>query len=135
MGRTTVGRIESGWWMVKARLHCNGKIYPKEIDFFIDTCAEYTVLSDQEAKPLGLGFDTLTGVEKIDISGAGKCMGRPLLNAGIVFSGDDKIKGFFLEICPKILVPDPKDYHARCNLIGLDILKHYREFRKTLFNR
>jgi hypothetical protein len=123
MGITHVGRIENGWWMIKARLYYEGKTYQKELDFIIDSGAETTVLSDQDARKLGFGFDKLPNSYEAEMGGAGSCKGRPLFNAGIVFS-DDEIKNH-MEPCIKIYIPDPETYRTGENLIGRDILSLY----------
>jgi hypothetical protein len=132
------GRIAvDGTWRIKAQLYYNARIYPNEMEFLIDTGAESTVICDKDAKRMGLGYHSLKTKEK-EMGGAGHCMGRPLLKAGIVFSENGKINN--PDEVRQIYVPHPKDYRTGCNLVGLDVLGFYNVFtniklRKVVLKR
>jgi len=117
------GYIKDGWWMIKARLYYNKKLYSTEIEFLIDTGADKTIVSDQCAKRLGLGYDGLSGEFKTVLRGVGKCQARPLPNSGLVFSEECGIKNL-VEPCTTIFVPDPENYES-ANLLGRDVLNQY----------
>lgn len=122
------GRIEAdGTWKIKARLYYNDKTYPYEIEFLIDSGAETTLITDKEARRADreFGYYSLK-TKEVEIGGAGSCMGRPILKAGIVFSEDGKMKD--PELCRTIYVPDPKAYRTGANLIGRDILGLYNVY-------
>ena len=133
-----IGRIEvDGTWRIKAGLCHNAMIYPTEMEFLIDTGAESTVICDKDAKRLNLGYHTLK-TKEVEMGGAGKCMGRPIFNVGIVFSENGENKD--PEEISKIYVPDPETYRTGANLIGRDILEYYNVFtnwdlRKVVLKR
>lgn len=119
------GYIEDGFWKIDANVRVGDKTYSEKVKFIIDTGSGTTILSPYTAKRIGINFNEIQNVGEHTLSGAGECNAKYLIDTSIIFDIDQELEDLMVG-CPKISVPDSKEYKFDLNLMGQDILKHFK---------
>ncbi len=117
----------NGFWRIHCKIRFDDEVDPRPdiIDLVIDSGAEISILSPDDAEKLGKGYDTLPTNNQRSIGNSGKCNSRILIGASFVFEcpGEDRE---IIETLSELRVPDPNSWARPYSLLGLDILNKYR---------
>jgi hypothetical protein len=124
MGLLFQGYSENGFWKIDAYVSVGDITSNEKVKFIIDPGSGTTILSPYTAKRIGINFNTLPYTRECTLHGAGECNAKDLTDTSIIFDVGHGINGLMVG-CPKISVPDSKEYKFDINLMGQDILKHF----------